>query len=79
VNNTEKLDDIRRRLRVIETRLNIIQQAIVVVFERVTCRHFPENWLISDVERKILDGAGAAGGDASRGGLATREAVPPQA
>jgi hypothetical protein len=65
-------------VRVIETRLNIIQRAIVVVFERVTCRHFPENWLISDVERKILDGVDAAGDDGPRGGAAGREAAPPQ-
>jgi hypothetical protein len=32
VNSTEKLDNIRRRLRVIETRLNAIQRVNVIVF-----------------------------------------------
>jgi hypothetical protein len=35
VNNTEKLDGIRQRLRVIEGRLNVIQRVNVIVFERV--------------------------------------------
>jgi hypothetical protein len=38
MNNTDKLDDIRRRLRRIETRLGKIQRVSVIVFERVTGR-----------------------------------------
>jgi hypothetical protein len=53
MNNTEKLDDIRRRLRVIETRLTIIQRASIVIFERTTRGFLP----ITDSERKILAGA----------------------
>jgi hypothetical protein len=41
VNNTQKLDDIRRRLRVIETRLDIIQRTGLTVFERVAGGSLP--------------------------------------
>ena len=54
VNNTDKLDDIRRRLRHIETRLAIIQRTNVVVYERVTGRALPSGWAVMDSERKIL-------------------------
>jgi hypothetical protein len=40
VNNTQKPDDIRR-LRVIETRLGVLQRVNVIVFERVTRGAFP--------------------------------------
>jgi hypothetical protein len=56
VNNTEKLDDIRRRLRHIETRLAIIQRANVVMFERITGRAFGSGWLVHDNEQAILEG-----------------------
>jgi hypothetical protein len=36
VNNTEKLDDIRRGLWVIDTRLDILQRATIIIFERPT-------------------------------------------
>jgi hypothetical protein len=54
VNNTEKLDDIRRRLRHIETRLAIIQRTNVIVYERVTGRAFSSSWAVTDAERKIV-------------------------
>ena len=57
MNNTEKLDDIRRRLRVIETRLTIIQRASIVMFERIMRGSVPPGWLIMDSEHKILAGA----------------------
>ena len=57
MNNTQKLDDIRRRLRVIETRLTIIQRASIIMFEQATRGSLPPGWLISDSERKILAGA----------------------
>jgi hypothetical protein len=55
VNNTEKLDDIRRRLRVIDTRLDIIQRVNVIMFERLTGRAF--SWVVSDKEQNILTNA----------------------
>lgn len=54
MNNTDKLDDIRRRLRHIETRLAIIQRTSVIVYERVTGRALPSSWAVLDHERKIL-------------------------
>jgi hypothetical protein len=57
VNNTQKLDDIRRRLRVIETRLDVLQRVNVIVFERVTGGAFPTRWVVHDNEQKILAGA----------------------
>jgi hypothetical protein len=56
VNNTEKLDDVRRRLAVTEVRLVIIQRAAVVLFEHVVGGKFPPGWLIHDDERAILHG-----------------------
>jgi hypothetical protein len=47
MNNSEKLDDIRRRLRRIETRGGIIQRVSVIVFELVTGRAFPSSWVHS--------------------------------
>ena len=57
MNNTEKLDDIRRRLRVIETRLTIIQRASIIMFERTAFGSRSPRLLIMESERKILDGA----------------------
>jgi hypothetical protein len=57
MNNTEKLDDIRRRLRVIETRLTIIQRASIIMFERTAFGSHSPRLPIMDSERKILDGA----------------------
>jgi hypothetical protein len=54
VSNTEKLDDIRRRLRVIEARLNVIQRVNVIVFERVTGGAFPPGWVVAPNEQRIL-------------------------
>lgn len=54
MNNTDKLDDIRRRLWRIETRLAIIQRVNVIMFERITGRAFPPSWVVSDAERKIV-------------------------
>jgi len=59
VNNTDKLDDIRRRLRVIETRLDILQRVNVIMFERLTGTVFPSEWTVLDHEQKILASAGA--------------------
>jgi hypothetical protein len=53
MNNTVKLDDIRRRLRRIEARLAIIQLTNVVLYERVTGRWYPSGWVISGAERKL--------------------------
>jgi hypothetical protein len=60
MNSTQKLDDIRRRIRRIETRLDVIQRANVMVFERII-GPMPEGWLVTTQESKILDA-----GDASR-------------
>ena len=57
MNNTQKLDDIRRRLRIIETRLDVLQRVNVIVFERVTGGAFPTRWAVHDSEQKILAGA----------------------
>jgi hypothetical protein len=54
VNNTQKLDDIRRRLRVIETRLDIIQRTGVIVFERVTGGSLPPHWAVHEREQELL-------------------------
>jgi hypothetical protein len=54
VNNTDKLDDIRLRLRRIETRLAIIQRVNVIMFERITGHAFPPSWVVNDAERKIV-------------------------
>lgn len=63
MNSTEKLDDIRRRLRVIETRLNVIQRVNVIVFERVTGGAFPPSWVVHPGEQKILAKADSTSGD----------------
>jgi hypothetical protein len=60
VNNTQKLDDIRRRLRVIETRLDIIQRAGLAVFERVAGGSLPPRWAVHESEQKFLARADAA-------------------
>ena len=54
MNNTEKLDSIRRTLRRVETRLAIIQRTNVIMFERITGRSFPHSWVIHDDEEAIL-------------------------
>jgi hypothetical protein len=54
MNNTERLDSIRRTLRRVETRLTIIQRTNVIVFERITGRSFPHSWVIHDDEEAIL-------------------------
>jgi hypothetical protein len=51
VNNTQKLDDICRRIRLIETRMGIIQRACILVAEYV-CGPV----LITEQERKALHG-----------------------
>jgi len=54
VNNTEKLDDIRRRMRRAEVRLAIIQRACVSVAEYVS-----GPVLITEQERTVLRSGGA--------------------
>jgi hypothetical protein len=54
MNNTEKLDAIKRTLRRIETRLGIIQRTNVIMFERITGGAFPHSWVIHDDEKAIL-------------------------
>ena len=54
MNNTDKLDDIRRRLRHMEARFAIVQRVNVIMFERVTGRAFPHSWVATDAERKIV-------------------------
>jgi hypothetical protein len=63
LNNTEKLDDIRRRLRVMETRLAILQRVNVIMFERLTGGAFPRSWVVHDKEQNILTNAGALSDD----------------
>jgi hypothetical protein len=63
VNNTEKLDDIRRRLLRIETRLTIVQRVNVIIFERTTGRAFPPSWTVTEVERKIIGDEDAVSDD----------------
>jgi hypothetical protein len=60
VNNTEKPDDLRRRMRRIETRLAIIQRTCILQAE-YTGR--PRLVMITKQEQKILDGddAGISG------------------
>jgi len=54
MNNTEKLDGIKRTLRRIETRLGIVQRTNVIMFERITGGAFPHSWVIHDDEKAIL-------------------------
>jgi hypothetical protein len=54
MNNTEKLESIRRTLRRVETQLAIIQRANVIMFERITGGAFPHSWVIHDDEQAIL-------------------------
>ena len=61
MNNTQKLDDIRRRLRVIETRLDVLQRVNVIVFERVPGGAFPPSWVVHDNEQNILADADGSG------------------
>jgi hypothetical protein len=61
VNNTQKLDDIRRRMRRVEARLAIIQRACILVAEYVR-----GPVLITEQERKILR-SGDAGLTGERG------------
>ena len=76
MNNTQKLDDIRRRLRVIEARLNVIQRVNVIVFERVTGGAFPPGWVVDPNEQSILADADTMSmtSSASRRGPGTAEA-----
>ena len=57
MNNTDKLDDIRRRLRVMEAHMRILQRVNVVMYERLTGREYSRRWIVSDAEQKILDNA----------------------
>jgi len=66
MNNTDKLDDIRRRLRVMETRLDILQRVNVITFERLTGRAFPPRWVVHDEEKDILANACAMSDDEFR-------------
>jgi hypothetical protein len=61
MNDTQKLDDIRRRMRIIETRLAVLQRVSTIVFERVAGGTLPPHWAVHDEEQKIL--AGADGSD----------------
>lgn len=54
MNNTEKLDGIKRTLRRIETQLGIIQRINVIMFERITGGDFPSNWIIHEDELTIM-------------------------
>jgi hypothetical protein len=54
VNNTEKLDSIKRTLRRIETQVGIIQRINIIMFERITGGTFPPNWIIHEDERAVL-------------------------
>jgi hypothetical protein len=56
MNNTEKLDGIKRTLRRIETQVGIIQRINVIIFERITGGQFPPNWIIHEDERAVLSG-----------------------
>jgi len=51
VNNTQKLDDIRRRIRIIDMRLDILQHALVPVYEWVTGRFIPTEWFAEHDKR----------------------------
>ena len=57
MNNTDKLDDIRRRLRVMEAHMRILQRVNVVMYERLTGGAYPRRWVVPDAEQKILDNA----------------------
>jgi hypothetical protein len=59
VNNTDKLDDIRRRLRVMEAHMRILQRVNVVMYERLTGRAYS----VSDYDQKILDNAAGSMSD----------------
>jgi hypothetical protein len=53
VNNTDKLDDIRRRLRVMEAHMRILQRVNVVMYERLTgCAYSGNRY-----DKKFLDNA----------------------
>jgi hypothetical protein len=54
MNNTEKLDSIRRMLRRIEIHLGIIQRTNVIMSERTTGGSFPPGWAVHDDEQAIL-------------------------
>jgi hypothetical protein len=54
MNNTEKLDGVRRTLRRIETQVGIIQRINIIMFERITGGAFPPNWIIHEDERAVL-------------------------
>lgn len=54
MNNTEKLDGVKRTLRRIETQAGIIQRINVIMFERITGGAFPPNWIIHEDEREVL-------------------------
>jgi hypothetical protein len=61
MNNTQKLDDTRRRLRIIETRLAVLQRVSMIVFEQVAGGTLPPHWAVHDEEQKILAGAEGSG------------------
>ena len=54
MNNTQKLDDIRRRIRIIDMRLDILQHALAPVYERVTGRFIPTEWF-AEHDKKVLE------------------------
>jgi hypothetical protein len=54
MNNSEKLDGIKRTLRRIEIQVGIIQRINVIMFERITGGAFPSNWIIHEDERAVL-------------------------
>lgn len=54
MNNTEKLENIKRALRRVETQLHIIQRTNVIMFERITGGAFPHSWVIRADEKAIL-------------------------
>jgi hypothetical protein len=54
VNNAQKLDDIRRRIRIIDMRLDILQRAAITVYERLTGGGFPMAWFAQH-EQKVLE------------------------
>ena len=50
MNDTEKLEGIKRALLRVETRLGPIQRTNVVMFERIAGGVFPHSWVIRDDE-----------------------------
>jgi hypothetical protein len=75
MNNTEKLDSIRRTLRRIETQLAIIQRTNVIIFERITGGAFPYSWIIHGNEQAILSQDEAVAFDQLSARLAAAESL----